>query len=359
MTGDEVLRGARILIVDDEAANVRLLERLLATTGCTGVVSLTDPREALDLFLAYQPDIVLLDLHMPHMDGLEVLAELRRNTPEGAYVPIVVLTADVTSRAKTNALSLGANDFLVKPLETTEVLLRIRNLLHMRSMHVALHRDNELLEERVKGRTRELEEAQHEILTRLARAAEYRDDFTGDHTQRVGHLAAKLADALGLPREEIALIRRIAPLHDVGKIGIPDAILMKPAPLDFDELRIMQRHTVIGADILSGSRFGPLQRAAEIALTHHMRWDGTGYPTAAAAEEIPIFGRIVTVADVYDALTHARPYKRAWSHAEALEEIRVQSGAQFDPAVVEAFLSLVPDEHAFRAELEMAGRARN
>jgi putative two-component system response regulator len=340
MMENDVLRGARILIVDDEAANVRLLERLLAAEGCTGAVSVTDPREALDLFTAYEPDVVLLDLHMPHRDGLEVLADLRAATPAAAFVPIVVLTADVTSRAKTAALAGGAADFLVKPLDTAEVLLRIRNLLQMRAMHAALARDNERLEERVRGRTRELEEAQHEILARLARAAEYRDDFTGEHTQRVGSLAARIAGRLGLPAEEVEVIRRAAPLHDVGKIGIPDAILAKPAALTREERELMQRHTLIGADILSGSRFAPLRSAAEIALTHHLRWDGAGYPTDAAGEDIPVSGRIVAVADVFDALLHERPYKHAWPLAAALQEIRLQSGRQFDPAVVEAFLSL-------------------
>jgi putative two-component system response regulator len=337
---DDLLATARILVLDDELANVRLLERLLETQGCTGVVSATDPREALDLFTAYQPDLVLLDLHMPHRDGLEVLAELRAATPPGGFVPVVVLTADVTSRARTAALSQGASDFLVKPLDAGEVLLRIRNLLRMRAMHGALARENERLDEGVRARTRELEEAQHEILARLARAAEYRDDFTGDHTQRVGEMAARIAAALGLAAGEVEVIRRAAPLHDVGKIGIPDSILTKAAALTPGERTLMQRHTTIGADILSGSRFAPLQRAAEIALTHHMRWDGAGYPTAAAGHEIPVSGRIVAVADVFDALIHERPYKRAWAVAEALEEVRAQSGRQFDPDVVEAFLRL-------------------
>jgi putative two-component system response regulator len=346
---EDVLRGARILIIDDEAANVLLLDRLLAAEGCAGAVSITDPREALDIFQAYQPDVVLLDLHMPHRDGLDVLADLRAATPVGGFVPIVVLTADVTSRAKTAALARGAADFLVKPLDTAEVLLRIRNLLRMRAMHVALARDKELLEQRVLARTRELEEAQHEILARLARAAEYRDDFSGEHTQRVGNLAARIAQRLGLPGDEVEVIRRAAPLHDVGKIGIPDAILAKPSVLTTDERAVMERHTLIGADILAGSRFAPLRRAAEIALTHHLRWDGTGYPTPAAGDEIPVSGRIVAVADVFDALVHERPYKHAWPLSAALLEIRAQSGRQFDPAVVEAFLSLSDDPVAVPA----------
>ncbi|MDB4949154.1 MAG: Two-component system response regulator [Gemmatimonadetes bacterium] len=336
----EPLHRARILIIDDEAANVRLLERLLAHEGCAGAVSLTDPREALALFEVYQPDLVLLDLHMPHRDGLEVLADLRGATPPGSFVPILVLTADVTSRAKTAALSGGASDFLVKPLDTAEVLLRIRNLLRMRQMHSELSRENERLDAGVRARTHELEEAQHEILARLARAAEYRDDFTGDHTQRVGDLAARIAGALHLPPDEVEIIRRAAPLHDVGKIGIPDSILTKPSVLTLEERMVMQRHTVIGADILGGSRFAPLQRAAEIALTHHLRWDGTGYPTGAAGEEIPVSGRIVAVADVFDALIHERPYKAAWPVPAALAEVRDQRGRQFDPHVVDAFLAL-------------------
>lgn len=348
----DLLRAARVLVVDDEPANVRLLERLLAAAGCTGVVGLTDPREARELFEAYLPDLVLLDLHMPHRDGLTVLDELRAATSPGAWVPVIVLTADVTPPARTAALSRGASDFLVKPLEATEVLLRIRNLLRTRALHVALRRDNDLLEERVRARTAELERAQQEILSRLARAAEYRDDVTGGHTQRVGHLSARIGRALGLPDEEVEMLRRVAPLHDVGKIGIPDAILMKRGGLSPDERRTMERHTLIGADILSGSHFPTLQRAAEVALTHHLRWDGTGYPSGARGEEIPVAGRIVAVADVFDALIHARPYKRAWTVAEAAEEIRLQAGRAFDPAVVEAFLSLLPERGEKEARLE-------
>lgn len=327
---------ARILIVDDQEANLKLLERLLTRAGYRSITTTTDPRQALPLFLTQQPDIVLLDLHMPHLDGFGVLEQLRPRMKEKLYLPILVLTADATQEAKQRALSLGARDFLTKPFDHQEVLLRIANLLETRSLHAVLKNHNILLEERVRERTQDFEEAQLEILARLAIAAEFRDDDTGRHAQRVGYSAALIAAELGLPEVEVNLIRRAAPLHDVGKIGISDSILLKPGKLTDEEFEVMKTHTTLGARILSGSRFQVLQFAEDIALTHHERWDGTGY-FGLSGDSIPIVGHIVAIADVYDALTHERPYKEAWPQSEALKEIRKQSGHQFDPKVVDAF----------------------
>lgn len=340
------LQQARILIVDDEKANVRLLEVILQQAGYTDVHTTDDARQALPLFCSIQPDIVLLDLSMPHLDGFAVMAQLQ---PEmnGSPIPILVLTADSTSASKHKALHEGASDFLTKPLDKIEVLLRLNNLLESRFHNV-------LLEEKVRERTRDLEkaqleivarmtqldEAQTEMLSRLAQAAEYRDDETGHHTHRVGHIAALVAGQMGLSAYQVDLIRRAAPLHDVGKIGIPDSILLKPGALTDEEFDTMKTHTTIGMTLLRDGNSALMRLAKQIALCHHERWDGSGYPHGLKGEAIPRGGRIVSIADVFDALTHERPYKKAWPVREALIEIESQSGRQFDPRVVEAFLQV-------------------
>lgn len=336
---DEAMKNARILIVDDEPANVRLLERFLQVAGYRHLVTTQDPRQVLPLFMEAQPDLILLDIHMPHLDGFAVMKQLGPRIAQAGYLPILVLTSDVTSESKQRALAVGAKDFLTKPLEQTEVLLRIHNLLQTRFLYLDVQNQNRVLEEKVKERTRDLEEAQVEILERLALAAEFRDDETGQHTQRVGRTAAEIARALGLPDEEVHLIRRSAPLHDVGKIGIPDIILRKPGKLTPEEFEVIKTHTTIGARILSGSRSRLLQVAEEIALTHHERWDGTGY-AGLAGEKIPLLGRIVALADVLDALTHDRVYRKAWPFDDAAAEIELQRGRQFDPQLADAFLQI-------------------
>jgi len=219
---------AKILVVDDQEPNLRLLERLLRGAGYGSIITTTDPRQVLPLVLTQNPDIILLDLHMPHVDGFEVLEQLRPRLAERTYLPILVLTADATAEAKQRALSLGARDFVTKPFDHQEVLLRVSNLLETRGLHSILKNQNKLLEERVRERTHDFEEAQLEIMDRLALAAEYRDDDTGVHAQRVGRSAGLIARELGFPDEEVALMRRAAPLHDVGKIAIRDDILLKP-----------------------------------------------------------------------------------------------------------------------------------
>ncbi|MGH2371927.1 MAG: HD domain-containing phosphohydrolase, partial [bacterium] len=237
------------------------------------------------------------------------------------------------------ALAGGAKDFLTKPVDATEVVLRIRNLLETRMLHLQLQDQNEILEEKVLDRTRELEQAQIEILERLALAAEYRDDDTGQHTYRVGETSGHIARALVLPDAQVELIRRAAPLHDVGKIGIPDNILLKPGKLTPDEFEVMKTHTTIGVRILSGSKFPLLQLAREIALAHHERWDGAGFPEGLTGEAIPLEARIVAVADAYDAMTSNRPYRKALSREEAWGILWDGAGTQWDEHIVEAFAS--------------------
>jgi putative two-component system response regulator len=330
---------ARILIVDDEVTNVELLRRLLERAGFTRIVTTCDPREAKDLYVEFRPDLIVLDLHMPHMDGLAVMQELNQ-IAEATYLPILVLTGDLSPEARREALSRGAKDFLQKPFGVDEVLLRIGTLLETRFLYLQIQSQNQMLEAKVRERTRELEAAQIEIIERLAKAAEFRDDNTGQHTERVGQMAALIAKQMGLPDAQVSLIRRAAPLHDVGKIGIPDTILLKLGKLSGDEFEIVKTHTMIGARILSGSRFPILRLAEEIAFSHHERWDGDGY-AGMTGDKIPLPGRIVAVADVFDALTQQRPYKAAWPIADAIGEIDRQRGRQFDPSLVDAFLRII------------------
>jgi putative two-component system response regulator len=338
-----------VLIVDDEPANVRLLERVLQREGFRNIESTHDPRHFLALFSARKPDIVLLDLHMPGLDGFAVMEQLKGRIAEGDFVPILVLTADNTSQARQRALTMGAKEFLTKPVDPTEVVLRIKNLLETRHYYRQLQRQNQTLEQQVGSRTRQLEAAQIEILERLARAAEFRDDETGHHAQRVGHTSALLARTIGMPDDQVVLIRRAAPLHDVGKIGVPDGILLKPGRLTPEEFDQIKTHTSIGAGILAGSKFAVLQMAEEIALYHHENWDGSGYMRM-EGELIPTPAQIVHIVDVFDALTHERPYKRAWSVEETLAEIVDKRDEFFRSDLVDALL----DVHA-AGRLEVTG----
>jgi putative two-component system response regulator len=337
-----MFKHARILIVDDEASNIEILRRVLLRAGFSRIESTTDSREAAELYVRHRPDLILLDLHMPEMNGLQVIDQLNA-IAEASYLPILMMTGDVTAEARQEALSRGAKDFVTKPFHADEVLLRIRTLLETRFLYFQVQSQNQILEAKVRERTRELEAAQVEIIERLARAAEYRDDTTGQHTERVGQMAALLARQLGLPDPQVSLIRRAAPLHDVGKIGIPDSVLLKLGKLTVEEFELVKTHTTIGARILSGSRFALLRLAEEIAFSHHERWDGNGY-TGIARDQIPLAGRIVAVADVFDALTHKRPYKAAWQVGEAIAEIERQRAHQFDPEIVDAFLRVI-DQH--------------
>ena len=337
----EIIQNSRILIVDDQPENVLLLERTLKNAGYLHLSGLTDSRKALAAFTDFHPDLIAMDLRMPNVDGFALLRQLRSRVPTGTFVPVLVLTADNSRKAKQEALTLGAKDFLTKPIDVAEALLRIYNLLETRWLHVELKRHNESLEEKVRARTKDLEQAQLEILQRLALAAEYRDDCTGQHTQRVGELAALLARSIGLPPDHVEVIRHAAPLHDVGKIGIPDGILLKPSKLTEDEYVQIKRHTDIGKMILSGSNFPILQMAERIALYHHERWDGTGYYRL-AGDAIPLEARIVSIVDVFDVITHERPYKQALGIDVALEALDQEKGKQFDPGLVDAFLQLQP-----------------
>jgi putative two-component system response regulator len=333
-------RQGRILIADDDQAIVGLLERILARAGFADVTVTTDSDSVIDLFSELSPDLVVLDLVMPPPDGFELMARLAEIIPEDAFVPILVLTGNLSTETRRRALGEGATDLLTKPFDVTEVLLRIRNLLATRFLHLETMAHNRILDATVRQRTQKLEEARLDVLARLARAAEFRDDETGEHTRRVGVLSSVLGARLGMTDVDVENLRLTAPLHDVGKIGIPDGILLKPGRLTPGERAIMETHTTIGATLLSDSPWPVLRYAAEVALRHHEWWDGGGYPDGLAGEAIPLAARIVAVVDVFDALSHDRPYRSAWPRGQVLEEIRSGRGTHFDPQVVDAFLGV-------------------
>ena len=330
---------ARILVVDDEETNLRLLRRILENEHCNAVRTTTEGSRVAAIVDEFDPDLVLLDLRMPPPDGFEILRELQSRMTGPGGLAVLVLTGDGTREAKRNALMLGAKDFLEKPFDSAEALLRISNILEARFLQRELAQQNALLETRVQERTGELLQSQIEALERLARTSEVRDDETGRHTQRVGELSGAIAAALGLAPKVVELIRESAPLHDVGKIGIPDAILLKPGILTPEETLVMRTHTTAGAKILSGGLSDVVRMAERIAMSHHEHWDGTGYPHGLAGEAIPLEARIVTVADSVDALTHNRPYRHSRPIEYVVDELGRCRGSQFDPQVVDALIS--------------------
>lgn len=337
--------GGRIMLVDDDAAIAMVLENILRLAGFSKILAIRDPLQVSEFFLSFGPDIILLDLSMPHRDGFGVMADLGYLLDPEDFVPIIVVTGDSSAATRQRALGMGAMDFISKPFDRLEVVLRVSNLLRMRQLHVVGAKENERLEAKVLERTAaiadkavELEVAKMEILNRLALAAEFRDDDTGKHTQRVGEASARLALELGLSESEASRISLAAPLHDIGKIGIADAILLKPGKLEPEEFEIVKGHTTIGERLLGKSPYDVLNYAAVIAATHHESWDGSGYPRGLRGEEIPLAGQIVAVADVYDALTHKRSYKAAWPATAARDEVRRLSGTKFNPEIATAFL---------------------
>jgi putative two-component system response regulator len=349
----------KILIVDDEELNIRVARKYLRGAGFTQVASTTDPAETLDVAHREQPDLILLDVMMPNVSGLDVLQSLRSDFSM-AHVPVIILTAHLEDDIRYKALSLGANDFLTKPIDPLELLPRVRNLAALRQHQKSLERTAEHLELEVRRRTQALIAAQHHVIHCLARAAEFRDNDTGRHIVRVGLYSALIARALGFDKDYAEMIEQAAKLHDVGKIGIPDSILLKAGALDPSEYAMMRghcqlglhvieeqsaetdslfrSHVEIGAEILNVD--SPLlSMASQIAMTHHERWDGTGYPLGLKGDQIPLEGRIVAVADVFDALSMQRPYKPAFPLERCFAILKEGRGTHFDPAVLDAFLA--------------------
>jgi two-component system response regulator RpfG len=334
-----VLPSARnmVMVVDDQSTGRAILEQVVRSLDeRVTVEGFARPVDAVVWATRNISDLVLVDYMMPDMDGIEFVKRLRA-LPGYEHVPIVMVTVHDDRRVRYAALDAGITDFLTKPVDARECLARCRNLLTLRRQQLALEDRRRLLEHMVEDATREVREREKETLLRLARAGEFRDEETGYHLIRMSRYSRLIANALGLGHDETETIELAAPLHDIGKIGIPDQILLKPAKLDETELEVMRRHPVIGHEILKGSASKYVRMGALIALGHHEKYDGSGYPNGLVGDHIPLCARIVTIADVYDALTSVRPYKSAWASERAFEYIAAQSGRHFDPRLADAF----------------------
>jgi len=355
-----------VLLVDDDPVALSLLSALVTGMEGTDVITFRDPLEAMAWCKLHPADLVITDQQMPGLSGTELIRGLRAD-PRYHDVPLLMITTVQDRDVRREAVLLGANDSLSKPLEPVEVGARNRSMLALRRSTQSLARYAASLEEEVRKATIEITTREHEAIVRLARATEYRDWETGAHIVRVAWYARIMARNLGLIESEQDAIFRAAPMHDVGKIGVPDYILLKPSALDDIEFGIMKQHTVIGHRILAGSASTVLQLASEVALTHHERLDGSGYPDGRAGTAIPLAGRIVAVADSFDALTSERPYKTEWPLGLAVAYLQQHAGSHFDPACVEAFLrsekeinevrESFPDSHGRKGSKDTSIRA--
>ncbi|KAA5545542.1 response regulator [Roseiconus nitratireducens] len=366
----------RILMIDDEELNLEVIRELLCLEGYQNFQLSTDPVQALQQLEEEVYDLILLDIQMPVMNGLEVLRSIRSN-PRLSTLPIIILTANSDDDTKLAALDLGATDFLRKPVHRGELAARIRNVLTVKAHQDYLEDHSSMLEQAVRQRTRQLEETRLEVIHCLARAAEFRDDDTGNHVRRVGRYARLIGQQLGLETEYLDTLELAAQLHDIGKIGIPDDILLKPGRLTDEQFEFMQRHSAFGKKIVTpmsshesqlvrghvqiggkilGSVQSPfLQMACRIALTHHEKWDGSGYPLGLAGTDIPLEGRITAVADVFDALSCKRPYKPAFPLEKCFSILRDGRGSHFDPDCIDAFFDIT--DRIIETQIEFADEA--
>lgn len=347
---------SKVMIVDDEPLNVRVLRKYLETVGFTKFITTSDALEALPILEEERPDILLLDIMMPGISGLDIL-EIVREHSKLKYLPVIILTAASDPDTKLQALSRGATEFLGKPVEHAELALRVRNALVAKGHQDRLSNYSSYLKQQVNNRTAELRASQQEVVNCLARAADYRDGTTGRHVIRVGLYAEIVARQMGCPEHVADLIREAAKLHDVGKIGIPDSILLKPGKLDPTEQKHMQQHCSFGRNIIEqlpdrrlstgtasieGNVASPILRlAASVAYSHHEKWDGTGYPLGLKGAQIPIEGRITAISDVFDALSTKRPYKSAFDIQKCYSILEEGRGTHFDPEVLDAFFSAI------------------
>ncbi len=319
----------KVVIVDDVQMNVTLLKHLVLKLEDTQATCFTDPLTALNWCLENDPDLLVVDYMMPGLSGTELVQRFRVKYPD---TPVLMVTANHEMTLRHQALDIGVTDFLNKPINNTEFLARAKNML-------ALNRSHKHLADEVRKATAKLVEQERETIFCLAKAAEYRDPETGAHILRMAHYSKHIARVLGLPEDQQDLLLQAAPMHDIGKVGTPDVILLKPGKLTPEEFDVMKLHAVIGYEILEANSSALMKVAAEIAYTHHEKFDGSGYPRGLKGEDIPLFGRIVAVADVFDALTSERPYKKAWRVEEASQLLKESAGVHFDPACVAAFFS--------------------
>ncbi|MGO9112466.1 MAG: HD domain-containing phosphohydrolase [Thermoguttaceae bacterium] len=367
---------AKVMIVDDEPLIVKSVQKHLKLAGYRHFVTSTDSRPVMEMVSVELPDVILIDVMMPFVNGLQILRQLREDE-QLAHIPTIVLTAADTEQTKIEALELGAEDFLSKPVNAAELIVRVRNALLVKAHHDHLKNYAQELEQQVRRRTAEVAASRLELIHCLARTAEFRDNETGRHVVRVGRYAEIIARELGMDEQSIELLGHAAPLHDMGKVGIPDSILLKSDKLTPDEFEIMQKHSIYGqrtfepmseddwqtfkshtfmGEVIMNARSSPIiTMAAKIALTHHEKWDGTGYPVGLKGEDIPLVGRITAVADVFDALSSARPYKPAFELDRCFSIMQEGRGTHFDPKVLDAFLACreaVTQIHVVLADLD-------
>ena len=357
---------SKIFIVDDEELVTRVIQGFLSAEGYSNFCTVTDSTLALDRIIDEQPDLILIDIMMPEVSGLDILAA-RQNDPRLQHIPVIVLSASSETEVKREALKLGATEFLSKPVDTIDLVLRVRNALLVKRHQDHLQNYAVELEEQVQRRTRQIERSREQVVHCLAKAAEFRDNETGQHVIRVGKYAAIVAQQLGFGPNYCRQIELAAQLHDVGKIGIPDSILLNPGRLNGQEFGVMKEHCLLGVEIMKPlasadagrvveSSWGSgasqttapslLELAARIAKTHHEKWDGTGYPVGLKGEAIPMEGRITCVADVYDALCSTRPYKESYPLEKCLAIMGSERGTRFDPVVLDAFLAKIDEIQA-------------
>lgn len=341
----------QVLIVDDNEVNLVLFGALVKKLEGALAQSFADPLVALEWARTHAVDLVIVDYMMPGMDGLEFIQQFQRLAGQ-AEVPILMITANDQKPIRYRALDSGASDFLTKPVDKVEFLARVKNMLTLSQARKALNDRAQWLADEVRKATHAIVQRERETVMRLCKAAEFRDPETGAHILRMAHYSRLIAQRLGFSTEDQDLLLEAAPMHDIGKVGIPDRILLKPGRLTPEEFEVMKQHATLGFDLLQGSSSRMLQVGAEIARGHHEKFDGTGYPAGLVGEEIPIFSRIVAVADVFDALTSERPYKKAWSLPEAVNHLRASAGRHFDPQVVEAFLGAWDEVLAIRTQYQ-------
>jgi len=346
-----------ILVVDDQPRNIEFLDTFLASRGYE-VVPASSGKEALEKIVDSRIDLILLDIMMPGMSGFEVLEKVRADR-KTRFIPVVMLTGLTETEDRIKAIEAGCDDFISKPFDTSELLARVKSLVRIKTYHDRIKKYERNLAGEVVRKTQKLrrilkdkDEAYLETLYRLSQAAEYRDQETGAHILRVGHYTKIIAGKMGLKDRFAEVIFHASPMHDVGKIGIPDAILLKPGKLDPAEWEIMKQHAAVGAKILKGSRVGVIKIAELVALTHHERWDGSGYPRGLKGARIPLVGRITAIADVFDALISRRLYKEPFSLEKAFAIIREGEGSSFDPRIVKAFFACQDEITAITGKYE-------